>query len=156
MQTIRQRDEQWIKLALEQADLAAQRQEVPIGAVLVKDNQLIAQGHNRTINDKDPSAHAEIIVLRKAGQQLHNYRLTGTSLYVTLEPCVMCMGAILQARVERLIFGAYDLRAGACESVFELARSPALNHHIHEVKGGVLEELCRARLVQFFRARRKR
>lgn len=139
--------------ALELARQAAAAGEVPVGAVLVKDGQVIAAAHNSPIGQHDPSAHAEIRVLREAGQRLGNYRLPDTTLYVTLEPCPMCAGALVHARVERLVYGAPDLRAGAAGTVFDIARSPALNHRL-EVEGGVGGDAAAALLQEFFRARR--
>lgn len=139
--------------ALELARQAEAAGEVPVGAVLVKDGQVIAAAHNSPIGQHDPSAHAEIRVLREAGQRLGNYRLPDTTLYVTLEPCPMCAGALVHARVERLVYGAPDLRAGAAGTVFDIARSPALNHRL-EVEGGVGGDAAAALLQEFFRARR--
>jgi tRNA(adenine34) deaminase len=128
--------------------------EVPVGACLVDDSgQLLAVASNRTITNSDPTAHAEILALRAAADKLGNYRLTGLTMYSTVEPCVMCAGALVNARVSRLVFGAHDERFGAAESVFRLCDSPALNHRI-EVVPGVLAEECRALMQEFFRARR--
>lgn len=146
--------EHWMQLALEQARIAESKDEVPVGAVLVKDNQLIAAGHNQPISTHDPSAHAEMVVLRKAGIALQNYRLLDTTLYVTLEPCVMCIGAIIHARVKRVVFGAKDPKAGAVESVFQVADETRLNHRV-EVVGGVCEDKSAALLRSFFKARRR-
>lgn len=147
-------DEHYIRLAIAQAAQAEALGEVPIGALIVVKSEIIAAAHNRTITDHDPAAHAEILALRAAGQTLANHRLGGATLYVTLEPCTMCTGALVHARIDRLVFGAYDLRAGACGSALDLARHPQHNHHIREVKGGVLEDECRAQLQQFFQKRR--
>jgi len=146
-------DRRFMAQALELARQAAAAGEVPVGAVLVKDGQVIAAAHNSPIGQHDPSAHAEIRVLRQAGQRLGNYRLPDTTLYVTLEPCPMCAGALVHARVERLVYGAPDLRAGAAGTVFDIARSPALNHRL-EVEGGVGGDAAAALLQEFFRARR--
>ena len=146
-------DRRFMAQALELARKAAAAGEVPVGAVLVKDGQVIAAAHNSPIGQHDPSAHAEIRVLRQAGQRLGNYRLPDTTLYVTLEPCPMCAGALVHARVERLVYGAPDLRAGAAGTVFDIARSPALNHRL-EVEGGVGGDAAAALLQEFFRARR--
>ena len=127
--------------------------EVPVGALLVLDDAIIAEGANRPIGLSDPTAHAEIEVLRQAGQVLGNYRLLDTTLYVTMEPCPMCAAALVHARVKRLVFGARDERAGAAGTVFNLVRSEALNHRL-EVTTGVLEPECRDLLQAFFRARR--
>ena len=148
-------DEHYLRLALEQAALAEALGEVPIGAILVANGEIIASAHNRTVSDHDPTAHAEILALRAGGLVLGNHRMRGVSLYVTLEPCSMCTGALIQARIDRLIFGAYDNRIGACGSAFDLARHRRLNHHIHEIKGGVLEEACREQLQRFFQQKRR-
>ncbi|MDO4643242.1 MAG: tRNA adenosine(34) deaminase TadA [Cardiobacteriaceae bacterium] len=149
-------DEYYIHQALTQAAQAEMLGEIPIGAIIVANDEIIAATHNRTITDNDPSAHAEILALRAAGNIIKNHRLSGISLYVTLEPCIMCTGALIQARIERLVFGAYDNRVGACGSAFDLARHPKLNHHIHEIKGGVLEEECRHQLQHFFQNKRQK
>lgn len=148
-------DEDYLRLALEQAALAEALGEVPIGAVLVTDGTILACAHNRTVSDHDPTAHAEILALRACGLVLGNHRMRGVSLYVTLEPCIMCTGALIQARIDRLVFGAYDNRIGACGSAFDLARHRRLNHHIHEIKGGVLEDECRGQLQRFFQQKRR-
>ena len=146
-------DEYWMQCALEQAQKAVSVDEVPVGAVIVKDNQLVAEGWNHPIQLHDPSAHAEMIAMRRAGQALNNYRLLDTTLYVTLEPCVMCVGAMIHARVKRVVFGAYDPKTGAAGSKFDLLQSEKHNHKI-EVTGGVLEEQCREMLQAFFRLKR--
>lgn len=148
-----QSDEHWMRQALALAQQASAQGEVPVGAVLIKDGAVIGQGHNRPIADHDPSAHAEMLALREAGQALGNYRLPGSTLYVTLEPCVMCAGAIIHARVERLVYGAPDPKAGAVTSVYDVIRQPRLNHRVSWT-GGVLEAECGAVLKAFFRARR--
>lgn len=127
--------------------------EVPVGAVIVRDDSLLSEGWNQPIGGHDPTAHAEIMALRAAGQAETNYRLPGTTLYVTLEPCVMCAGAIVHARVARVVFAATDPRAGAAGSVFSLLENTPLNHQV-QVQGGVLAEECSDMLRQFFRARR--
>lgn len=127
--------------------------EVPVGAVLIQDNELIAEGWNQPIGHSDPTAHAEIQTLRAASQRLENYRLPGTTLYVTLEPCPMCAGAIVHARVDRVVFGAFDPRAGAAGSIFNLLQAQELNHCC-EITPGVLSEQCADLLRGFFRARR--
>jgi len=142
-----------MRTALAEAREALNRGEVPIRAVLVTDGVIICRAYNSPITLRDPAAHAEILVLRSAGQRLNNYRLTGTELYVTLEPCVMCMGALVHARVQRLIFGAADPKAGAAGSVFDLARHASLNHAI-AVTAGVLAEECGELLQNFFKERR--
>ena len=148
-------DEKWMVLALDQARLAQVMDEVPVGAVLVQDNQLIASAHNQPISNNDPTAHAEIQLLREAGKKLHNYRLPNTTLYVTLEPCTMCLGAIVHARVSRVVFGAYDQKTGVCGSCQDLSNSECFNHSI-ETQGGVLTDECKALLQKFFKARRKK
>ena len=140
--------------ALELAQRAEQEGEVPVGAVLVKDNEIIGEGWNRPISGHDPTAHAEIQTLRDAGQHLGNYRLVDTTLYVTLEPCIMCIGAIMHARVKRLVFAASDPRAGAIHSAYSIPDDGKLNHSL-EVASGVLAEDCSSLLRNFFRARRK-
>jgi len=147
-------DEKWMKLALEQARKAEKKGEVPVGAILVKDDLLIAKAHNQPISSNDPTAHAEIQLLRIAGAKLKNYRLTGTSLYVTLEPCAMCLGAIMHARIERIIIGAFDFKSGVCGSCENLINAKNFNHKI-VVKSGILENDCKKLLQSFFKARRK-
>ena len=139
--------------ALELARRAAAAGEVPVGAVVVRDGEVIGRGGNRPVSDCDPSAHAEIVALREAGRTAGNYRLAGSELYVTLEPCAMCVGAMLHARLARLVFGAYDDKAGAAGSVLDLATERRLNHRI-EVNGGLLADECGALLAEFFAARR--
>lgn len=147
-------DEQWMRRALELAARAQEAGEVPVGAVLVGDGQLIAEGWNCPVGESDPTAHAEIRALRAAGRAAGNYRLVDTTLYVTMEPCPMCAGALVHARVARLVYGVPDDRAGAAGTVFDIVRSPDLNHRL-EVTGGVLEADCRDLLQAFFRARRR-
>ena len=142
-----------MRTAIGEARVAAQVGEVPVGAVVVVDNEVIAQGINRTISDTDPSAHAEIVALRAAAHELGNHRLPNATLYVTLEPCAMCYGAMVQARIGRLVFGAYDPKAGAAGSAIDLTDSPAFNHRF-EVNGGVLADECGEVLKQFFASRR--
>lgn len=142
-----------MRAALAQAGIAAGAGEVPIGAVVVVDGDMIATAHNRSIADADPSGHAEIVALRTAARALENYRIPGATLYVTLEPCVMCVGAIAQARVGRVVFGAYDDKAGALGSVTDLSDSKALNHRF-EINGGLLAEESGALLKAFFQSRR--
>jgi len=146
-------DEKWMNLALEQAKKAEEMGEVPVGAVLVKDDLLIAKAHNQPISTNDATAHAEIQLLRAAGKKLKNYRLTGTSLYVTLEPCAMCLGAIMHARIERLVFGAYDPKTGVCGSSENLINAKCFNHKINLVSG-VLENESKQLLKKFFISRR--
>jgi tRNA(adenine34) deaminase len=126
---------------------------VPVGAVVVRDGTVIGEGWNRPISDSDPTSHAEIVAMRAAALQLQNYRLTGATLYVTLEPCAMCIGAAVNARVSRVVFGAWDLKAGACGSVFDLPREPKMTHRM-DVFGGVCSEECSDLLRRFFEARR--
>jgi len=147
------KDEHYMRRALELAAKAGEAGEVPVGALLVLGDAIIAEGANRPIGASDPTAHAEIEVLRQAGQVIGNYRLLDTTLYVTMEPCAMCAAALVHARVKRLVFGACDERAGAAGTVFDLVRSEALNHRL-EVTAGVLELECRDLLQAFFRARR--
>lgn len=146
-------DADFMRAALDQARAAADDGEVPVGAVVVAGGDIIATGQNRSIRDSDPSAHAEIVALRAAGKAQANYRLSGATLYVTLEPCAMCIGAVTQARVSRLVFGAYDAKAGAVGSAIDLSDSKALNHRF-EIQGGVLADDCGAVLQQFFSSRR--
>ena len=147
-------DEQWMKIAIDEAHLAMKENEIPVGAVLIKDNKVIAQAHNRPIINSDPTAHAEIEVLRKAGEKLQNYRLAKTTLYVTLEPCTMCLGAMIHARIERLVFGALDSKSGVCGSTIDLLSESLFNHQI-SVSGRVLEHECKNTLHSFFKLRRK-
>ncbi len=146
-------DAAFMHVALEQAVEAAEAGEIPVGAVVVVGGEIIATGQNRSIRDFDPSAHAEVVALRAAGSKLSNHRLTDATLYVTLEPCPMCIGAIAQGRVARVVFGAYDPKAGAAGSVIDLSDSPAFNHRF-EIMGGVLAEDCGAVLKEFFSERR--
>jgi len=146
-------DAEWMSIALEEARAAAARGEVPVGAVVALDGRIIARAGNRTISDCDPSAHAEIIALREAAKAIGNYRLLGASLYVTIEPCAMCAGAIIQARIARLIYGADDPKAGAIRSCFSILDSPRLNHRV-EATSGVLAAESVAVLQEFFAARR--
>ena len=148
------KDASMMWLALAQAQLAEQQGEVPVGAVVVGvDGQVLATGFNRTIMDHDPTAHAEIVALRAAAQLVRNYRLPGASLYVTLEPCAMCLGAMMHARLARVVFGAADPKTGVCGSVINLAAQAQLNHHT-VVTGGVLADTCGDVLRQFFKKRR--
>ena len=142
-----------MRAALAEARLAAEAGEVPVGAVVVVGNEVVAKGHNRSETDNDPSAHAEIVALREAARETGNYRLTNATLYVTLEPCAMCMGGLVQARIARLVFGAYDPKAGAAGSAIDLSDSASFNHRF-EINGGVLAEECGAVLKAFFESRR--
>ncbi|MDG4554149.1 MAG: tRNA adenosine(34) deaminase TadA [Candidatus Competibacter sp.] len=148
-----ERDRHWMRRALELARRAAAAGEVPVGAVLVRDGEPIGEGWNRPIGDRDPTAHAEVLALRAAAERIANYRLVGSTLYATLEPCPMCAGALVHARVARVVFGAADPRAGAAGTVFDLLQSPVLNHRCLVV-GGILAEECGLMLREFFRARR--
>jgi len=146
----------YMQLALIQAIKAGQSQEVPVGAVLVSESgDVISAAHNSTITLSDPTAHAEILVLRRAGQALDNYRLLNTTLYATIEPCVMCMGAIVHARVARVVFGAPDYKWGAAGSLYDIAGDVRLNHQ-PEIISGICEEDCRTLIQNFFRARRNK
>jgi tRNA(adenine34) deaminase len=150
-----QDDERFMRAAMTQAELAHAAGEVPVGAVLVVAGEIVGRGFNQPISAHDPSAHAEVMALRDAGLQLANYRLPGSTLYVTLEPCVMCCGAIMHARVERVVYGARDPKTGASGSVIDLFAEARLNHHAH-ADGGVLAEECGAMLSDFFAERRAR
>jgi len=148
------RDLALMRLALDEARLALAHDDVPVGAVVVDEaGAVLGRGHNRREERADPLAHAEVEALREAAGALGRWRLDGTTLYATLEPCAMCAGALVNARVTRLVFGAWDPRAGAVESVFSICTDPRLNHRL-AVTGGVLEEPCRVLLQDFFRARR--
>ncbi|MGJ8670189.1 MAG: tRNA adenosine(34) deaminase TadA [Oceanococcus sp.] len=144
-----------MRQALQFAEQAEALGEVPVGALLVADGELVASGHNAPISAHDCTAHAEIVALRKAGQALQNYRLPKLTLYVTLEPCVMCAGAIIQARIARVVFGASDPKAGAAGSVYDVLSEPRLNHVV-ELQGGILQQQCAHQLQAFFRARRRK
>lgn len=146
-------DVHWMQRALELARQAEAQGEVPVGAVLVLNDEIIAEGWNQPISSHDPSAHAEMVVLRAAGEKIENYRLCDTTLYVTLEPCVMCAGAIVHARVGRVVFGAEDPKAGAAGSVFQILNSDRLNHQC-EITSGILKDECAELLQEFFRKRR--
>lgn len=146
-------DVRFMEQALEEARASAAAGEVPVGAVLVHDGKIVARSGNRTIRDCDPTAHAEMVVLREASRALGNYRLAGTALYVTVEPCSMCAGAIIQARVPRLVYGCDDPKGGAVRSCFEILTDPRLNHQV-EVTSGILASECAAILQSFFAARR--
>ncbi len=147
-------DRNWMGLAIEQAKKSALAGEVPVGAVLVLGKHLLALDGNRPIGSLDPTAHAEILAIRQAARKLANYRLPETTLYVTLEPCIMCMGAIIQARIERLVFGAHDPKAGAVESCYHIGSDALLNHTL-VIAGGILAEECGTLLRDFFRQRRQ-
>ncbi|MBI5556459.1 MAG: tRNA adenosine(34) deaminase TadA [Deltaproteobacteria bacterium] len=150
------RESRYMELALVQARLAAERGEVPVGAVLVgADGAVVASDGNRPIEYNDPTAHAEMLVMRQAGQKLTNYRLSGTTLYVTIEPCVMCAGALVHARVSRVVYGADDPKAGGMMSLYHVGRDGRLNHTL-EVAGGLLAGECSAVLKDFFQRKRKK
>ena len=146
-------DLEYLRAAIAEAQDAEANGEVPIGAVVVHEGKIIGRGQNRVLRDSDPTAHAEIVALREAGRHLNNYRLEDCVLYVTLEPCAMCAGAILHARVTRLVYAAPDPKAGACGSVLSVMNHPQLNHKV-EVTSGLLADQCGALLTNFFRARR--
>lgn len=146
-------DHIWMEQTLKLAQQAAAEGEVPVGAVVVINDERIGAGYNRSISLCDPTAHAEILALREAANYLNNYRLVDATLYVTLEPCAMCAGAIVHARIKRLVYGASDPRAGACGSVYNLVQSEHLNHQV-EITAGVLSDACGELLRNFFRARR--
>jgi len=146
-------DEKWMSFALEQARKAEKAGEVPVGAILVKDDLVIARAHNKPISTNDPTAHAEIQLIRAAGEELKNYRLPGTTLYVTLEPCAMCLGAIMHARIERVVFGAHDPKTGVCGSSENFMEASCFNHKI-DLASGVLENESKQLLKNFFNSRR--
>ncbi|MEZ8105091.1 tRNA adenosine(34) deaminase TadA [Vibrio cortegadensis] len=147
-------DEKFMRRAIELASVAEGEGEVPVGAVLVKDGVIISEGWNRSIGCHDATAHAEVQTLRQAGKKLENYRLLDTTLYVTLEPCPMCAGALLHSRVKRVVFGAPDLKSGAAGTVLNLFESQA-SYHYAEIESGLLEDQCREQLQAFFKRRRK-
>ena len=147
------KDEKWMQIALHEANLAMNENEIPVGAVLVKNGKLISQSHNQSIRKNDPTAHAEIQLLRKAGEQQKNYRLIGSTLYVTLEPCAMCFGAMIHARIERIVFGAFDAKTGVCGSCINLNEKNFFNHKI-SITGGILEKQSSELLRLFFKSKR--
>lgn len=146
-------DAAWMELALEQARQAAASGEVPVGALIIKDGEIVGQGHNRNLLDNDPTAHAEIVALRQAAARLGNHRLGNCTVYATIEPCSMCAGALIHARVSRLVYGASDPKAGAAGSVLIVLNHPGLNHKM-EVTSGVLADKCAELLQEFFRRKR--
>ncbi|MBH0039182.1 tRNA adenosine(34) deaminase TadA [Pseudoalteromonas sp. SWN166] len=146
-------DSYWMEQALLYAKQAELLDEIPVGAIVVKDNQLISVGYNRSITDNDPSAHAEMIAVREAGKLLNNYRLIDCTLYVTLEPCSMCAGLLVHSRIKRLVFGAVDAKTGSAGSIMNLLQEPMLNHQV-EVCGGVLAQQCGDTISDFFKLRR--
>ena len=145
----------FMRLALREAERARREREVPVGAIVVRDGRVIARAHNRPLQLKDPTAHAEVLALRRAARKVGNYRLSGCTLYVTIEPCAMCAGAMVQARLKRVVFGASDPKAGAGGSVLSVLNHPRLNHRV-EVTEGVLGEDCAAILKEFFGNKRKK
>jgi tRNA(adenine34) deaminase len=147
------KDEKWMKIAINEANLAKNEGEVPVGAILIKNDKLIAQAHNQSISKNDPSAHAEVQVLRSAGTQQKNYRLTGTTLYVTLEPCAMCLGAMMHARIDRIVFSAPDPKTGVCGSCINLNEETFFNHKI-SITGGILQNESSELLRLFFKSKR--
>lgn len=149
----KEEDIYFMRLALKEASLAFQEREVPVGAVLVKDGNVCASGHNLREGSKDPSAHAEILALREGTKGLDNWRLTGTTLYVTKEPCIMCAGAIVNSRIDRLVYGCRDTKAGGVDSLYKILSDRRLNHQV-EVASGVLEDECAEILKRFFLERR--
>ena len=146
-------DHDIMKLAIAEALKASQEGEVPVGAVLVSAGEVVAKNHNRSLSQDDPTAHAEMLVLREGAARIGNYRLSGCELYVTIEPCPMCAGAIVHSRISRLIFGARDAKGGAVESLYHVLNDPRLNHHV-QVTEGIQTERCQAILQSFFHARR--
>ena len=148
-----QEDAHWMAMALDLARVAADAGEVPVGAVVVKDGEVIGRGHNRNLLDKDPTAHAELVALREAAAHAGNHRLDGSVMFATIEPCAMCAGAMIHARLARLVYGASDPKAGAAGSVLAVLNHPRLNHHM-EVTAGVLAERCSEVLTSFFQVRR--
>jgi len=146
-------DEKWMQIAIQEAIKAEKEDEVPVGAILVKNGMLIAKAHNQPISKNDATAHAEIQLIRAAGKIQENYRLTGTSLYVTLEPCAMCLGAMMHARVERIVYGAHDPKTGVCGSSENLIDANCFNHKI-DLVSGILENECKQLLKNFFISRR--
>lgn len=143
----------WMRQALQRAELALQQNEVPVGAIVVQENKVIGEGWDQTVTQNDPTAHAEIIALRAAAKTQRNYRLLDAILYVTLEPCAMCAGALLNARLKRVVFALADAKTGACGSVFNIIDAPCLNHRLHSTQG-ILAEESLALLQGFFKARR--
>jgi len=147
------KDEHWMKIAIQEANLAMNENEIPVGAVIVQNDKLIAQAHNQSIKNNDPTAHAEIQVIRKAGIELNNYRLNGSTLYVTLEPCPMCYSALVHARIERNVFGAMDPKTGVCGSCEDFSSLDCFNHKI-KINGKILEKDCSTLLKSFFKLKR--
>jgi len=148
-------DDKFMRAALLQAKLAARKDEVPVGAVIVQDGIIIARAHNLRESSKDPSAHAELLAIRKAAKKLGGWRLTGCTLYVTLEPCPMCCGAAINARLTRIVYGAPDAKAGCCDTLYQLCSDDRFNHQVN-ITGGVLAEQCGSVLSEFFKNKRKK
>lgn len=146
-------DEEWMQQALQLAKKSEGRGEVPVGAIIVYQNEIIGKGWNQPILLHDPTAHAEIIALREAGRKMHNYRLLESTMYVTLEPCAMCAGAIVQARISRLVYAVEDKKTGACGSVFNIVQTEELNHSV-EITKGILERECQTLIKNFFKEKR--
>ncbi len=149
------RDSEFMKVALEEAQQAFSLGEVPVGAILVHEGTIIARGHNQREWQQDPTAHAEMLVIQRAAEQLQSWRILDTTLYITLEPCLMCAGAMLQARIPRLVFGTLDPKAGACGSLFTVHQDSRLNHQI-DIRHGIQEESCRNILKEFFQQLRQK
>ena len=147
-------DEKWMQIAIREANLAKNKGEVPVGAIIIQNNRIIAKAHNSPISKNDPTAHAEVLAIRNASKKLQNYRLPGTTLYVTLEPCAMCLGAVIHARINRIVFGASDPKNGVCGSSVNLTSEAFFNHKII-VNGGILEKDCKKILQSFFKLRRQ-
>ena len=145
------KDEQWMQIAIKEAKLAMKENEIPVGSVLVLNEKIIAKAHNQPIGNNDPTAHSEIQLLRKAGKHKENYRLVGSTLYVTLEPCAMCLGAIMHARIKRIVYGAKDSKSGVCGSCADLSAASFFNHKV-EIVGGVYSETCSELLQSFFKS----
>ena len=147
------KDEKWMQLAIQEAIKAEEEGEVPVGAIIVKDDLLIAQAHNQPISQDDATAHAEIQLIRAAGKKIQNYRLNGCTLFVTLEPCAMCFGAMVHARIERIVYGAYDHKTGVCGSSTDLRNLNCFKHQI-DITGGILQHECSKIIHNFFKLRR--
>ena len=146
-------DKEWMQKALQLAKKSEEQGEVPVGAIVVRKNEIIGKGFNQPIVSHDPTAHAEIIALREAGEKIHNYRLLESTMYVTLEPCAMCAGAIVQARISRLVYAVEDKKTGACGSVFNIVQKEELNHSV-EITKGILERECQTLIKNFFKEKR--
>lgn len=146
-------DKKWMQRAFELAEKAKSQDEVPVGAVIIFEDQIIGEGWNQSISSHDPTAHAEVMALRDAGNNISNYRIPNATMYVTLEPCAMCAGAIVHARLAKLVYAADDPKTGACGSVFNLLQSEELNHKV-EIENGVMEEECRSLIKTFFKEKR--